>query len=197
MTQQYFSSNPESESREKLIWFDYRGHRIECLTDSGVFSKSGLDEGTQYLLDSIDETLSGEILDLGCGWGAVGTAIGVHWPDTHITFLDINPRALSLAEKNAARHNLRFTAILSDGLCDGSESYDAVLINPPIRAGKKTVYRLFADAAYHLKASGKLWVVIRRQQGAESAVKELKTLFSDVQIISRKKGYWVIVCRQS
>ncbi len=195
MSQQYFDPMPVSESREREITFGYRGRTCRCLTDAGTFSRDGLDMGTYLMLESVDELPPCRVLDLGCGWGPVTVALGQAFPGLEITCLDVNPRALGLAERNAAAHGVRVTAILSDGIGEGTGRFDRVFLNPPIRAGKSTVYRLFRDAAAHLEADGEMRVVIRKQQGAESAVRELKGIFTSVDTLLKKKGYWVIGCR--
>ncbi len=198
MSQQYFDPMPLSESREREITFEYRGKTCRCLTDAGTFSKDGLDEGTRYLLDSMDSLSVCRVLDLGCGWGPVTAAVGRVWPGADLTCADVNSRALSLAERNAERNGVRVRSVLSDGFSalDGEE-YDLILLNPPIRAGKQTVYRLFRESAAHLSPGGELRIVIRRQQGAESALKALRDLFESVETVLKKKGYWVIVCREA
>ena len=70
--------------------------------------------------------------------------------------------------------------------------FDAVVTNPPIRAGKQVIYRMFADAARSLRTGGALYLVIRKQQGAESCVKYLKTLFGSVERLDREAGFWVL-----
>ena len=70
--------------------------------------------------------------------------------------------------------------------------YDAIVTNPPIRAGKQVIYKMFADAAVSLKEEGALYLVIRKQQGAESCVKYLKTLFNIVEKLDKSAGFWVL-----
>ena len=72
--------------------------------------------------------------------------------------------------------------------------FDAIVLNPPIRTGKAVIYAMFADAAAHLSPGGALYIVIRKQQGAESAQKYLGTIYADVERIAREKGYWVLRC---
>ncbi len=74
-------------------------------------------------------------------------------------------------------------------------SYDWILTNPPIRAGKAVVYAFFKQASKHLTQNGKLVVVIRRQQGAASAFKELESLFQDVQCLDLRKGYEILMAQ--
>ena len=196
MSQQYFDPMPVSESRERTVVFDYRGKTCRCLTDAGTFSRDGLDMGTHLLLESVDDLPPCRVLDLGCGWGPVTVALGQAYPGLEITCLDVNPRALGLAERNAAANGVCATSVLSDGIGDGLGRFDRIFLNPPIRAGKSTVYRLFRDAAAHLKKDGELRIVIRRQQGAESALKALREHFGSVDTVLKKKGYWVIRCAE-
>jgi 16S rRNA (guanine1207-N2)-methyltransferase len=74
-------------------------------------------------------------------------------------------------------------------------TFDYIITNPPIRAGKQVIYRLFAQSAAQLNENGELYIVIRKQQGAESAIKYLKTLFDRVDTIEKSGGFWIIRCR--
>ena len=103
MSEHYYTENPTSESRPAEAVFTYRGHELRLITDAGVFSRGELDAGTRILLAALPETIPGNILDLGCGWGPVGICIGLENPVSHITFSDINLRALELAKRNAEK----------------------------------------------------------------------------------------------
>ena len=193
----YYTSAPTSAHKTAYVDMEYRGHALRFETDSGVFSRTELDRGTEVLLDALPETVSGSVLDMGCGWGVIGVAIGKHWPDTVITMADINQRACDLSRKNAAAAGVEATVIESDGYEKVlGHTYDLILQNPPIRAGKAVIYKMFADASVCLHADGELWLVIRKQQGAPSAIAYLKTLFEDVDTVEKKSGFWIIRCRQ-
>ena len=193
----YYTSAPTSAHKTAYVDMEYRGHALRFETDSGVFSRTELDRGTEVLLDALPETVSGSVLDMGCGWGVIGVAIGKHWPDTVITMADINQRACDLSRKNAAAAGVEATVIESDGYEKVlGHTYDLILQNPPIRAGKAVIYKMFADASACLHADGELWLVIRKQQGAPSAITYLKTLFEDVDTVEKKSGFWIIRCRQ-
>ena len=85
-------------------------------------------------------------------------------------------------------------ALLSDGFERVEGMFDAVITNPPIRAGKAVIYKMFEDAKTHLVPGGALYLVIRKQQGAPSALKFLKTLYDRAEVIARDGGYWIIRC---
>ena len=196
-TQQYFAHDPESLSREKAFRLDWKGRSFSFITDNGVFSKGELDTGTAVLLNALPESFSGRLLDLGCGWGPVGVLAGAGWPQARVTMADVNPRALALARRNAEQNGVRAEAVLSNGFDNLEGSFDLIALNPPIRAGKETVYRLFQEAAEHLSPNGALCIVIRKQQGAPSAQKYLSGLFHSVRTIARKGGYHVFQCEGS
>lgn len=192
MSEMYFTKDPSSASRPAECAFDYRGHALVFTTDAGVFSRGELDAGTHLLLDNLP-ALSGDILDLGCGWGPVGIAVAAANADARVVMADINRRAVSLSRGNAKRNGVRAEVLESDGFSACySRHFDAVITNPPIRAGKRVIYALFADAAAHLKPGGALYIVIRRQQGAESCVKYLRTLFASVEALKKSGGFWVL-----
>ena len=162
-------------------------------TDAGVFSKGEVDTGTRLLLEALPEEMSGEILDLGCGWGVIGISIARKWPGTRVTLADVNTRALDLSRENAKRNRAEVTCVESDGMAAlEGKAFDAVVTNPPIRAGKPVIYKMFADAAKSLNPGGALYLVIRKQQGAESCMKYLQTIYGSVEKLDKSGGFWVI-----
>lgn len=192
MNEQYYTAEPTCESRPVSCAFPYRGHGMKFMTDAGVFSKGELDQGTRLLLDALPE-MTGDVLDLGCGWGAIGVSLVKANPGCRVVMADVNRRALQLSRENLARNGVTAECIESDGMAAVlNRTFDAVVTNPPIRAGKQVIYQMFADAASHLNAGGALYLVIRKQQGAESCVKYLKTLFAQVDKLDKSGGFWVL-----
>ena len=196
MTEHYYSEKPGVAHDEREVIYQALGMRFACVTDAGVFSRDGLDMGTRILLEALPE-LHGRILDLGCGWGPVGTALGRRYSDARLVLTDVNSRAAELAARNLAANGVtNATVVQGDGFVAVEGKFDAIVLNPPIRAGKAVIYAMFAEAAAHLNAGGALYIVIRKQQGAESAQKYLSTIYADVERIAREKGYWVLRCAE-
>ena len=191
MSEHYYTKNPESAHEERTIRVNALGNELVFVTDAGVFSRDGLDRGTRVLLEALP-VLSGRILDLGCGWGAVGVALGAKYPDLEIVMTDVNCRAAALARRNAAANRVRAEVLEGDGFDAVSGRFDAIVTNPPIRAGKAVIYGLFDRAREFLSPGGTLYAVIRKQQGAPSALKHLETAYGRVEIIDRSAGYWVL-----
>ena len=197
MTDHYFTPLPQSEHKPARLAFSYRGHALVFDTDSGVFSRLEVDKGSQLLLATLPESMNGRVLDMGCGYGALGLSVAKACPGCRLLLADINERAVALAKANAKANGLRVQALVSDGftaLVD--RRFDFILLNPPIRAGKPVIYGMFADAARCLAPQGELWLVIRKQQGAPSAMEYLRGLFSQVQDVEKKGGYWILRCRR-
>ena len=191
----YFDSNPAIESNVREINFSIYGHSYAYYTDNGVFSKSRIDEGSYIFLKVlIPLRLSGRILDLGCGYGPIGLTLAQTSSEARVDLADINSRALALASRSSERLNLnsRVTFLHSDIFEKIEGPYDSIVVNPPIRAGKIVTYRMYLESKQYLIDGGSLYVVIRRKQGAESAFKYIETVFENVSVLHKEKGYWII-----
>ena len=194
MPEHYYTASPQSAHEERHFRTVFAGRTLEFETDAGVFSKQHIDPGSELLCRSLPPTLGGDVLDMGCGWGAMTVMTLAAHPDVQMTMADVNERALALAVRNVAANGMRAEALLSDGFERVEGMFDAVITNPPIRAGKAVIYRMFEDAKAHLVPGGALVLVIRKQQGAPSALKFLRELYGSAEVIARDGGYWVIRC---
>ena len=190
----YFQNDPNLASNLQKISFDIDGLHMSLWTDNGVFSKSRVDEGSfAFLKVLLPLGLSGKILDLGCGYGTIGLTIAMASPQASITLADINTRALALCEKNAQELGLsqRVTILLSDIYKNIEGQYDSIVVNPPIRAGKRVTYAMYEGAKQRLIDGGSLFIVIRKAQGAPSASKYIEELFGNITLLKRDKGYYI------
>ena len=194
MAEHYYTNNPTSEHEERSFRAVFAGRVLAFDTDAGVFSKQHVDPGSELLCRALPDTLGTRVLDMGCGWGAMTIMTLARFPKAQVTMADVNERALALAVSNVAKNHMEATAILSDGFEKVEGEFDAVITNPPIRAGKAVIYKMFEDAKDHLVSSGALYLVIRKQQGAPSALKFLKELYRKAEVIERDGGYWIIAC---
>lgn len=196
----YFDENPEISSQVREISFTLFDKKYTYYTDNGVFSKTRIDEGTYIFLKVLVPLgLSGRILDLGCGYGPIGLTIAQNSKEARVDLADINLRALALASRSGDRLNLnsRVTFLHSDIYEKIEGPYDSIVVNPPIRAGKVVTYSMYSGARQRLIDGGSLYVVIRKKQGAESAFKYLETVFENVSVLHKEKGYWIIQARKA
>ena len=191
MSEHYYTQNPTSRHDVKRLNITLDGKVLSFDTDAGVFSRGELDAGTELMIKSLPK-LNGTALDLGCGWGALGLFVKARNPGLNITLADINERAVELSRKNALLNNIECEAVCSDGFSGIADTFDVILTNPPIRAGKRVIYDMFLKAREHLSASGALYIVIQTKQGADSALKFLRENYADADIIARGGGFKVI-----
>ena len=194
MTEHYYTSAPTSEHEARHFNHVFAGRVLRFQTDAGVFSKQHIDPGSELLCKALPADLSGRVLDMGCGWGAMTILTLAKCPGCDITMADVNERALELAKENVAANRMQAKALISDGFASIEGEFEAVITNPPIRAGKAVIYKMFEDAKAHLVPGGVLYLVIRKQQGAPSALKFLKELYRKAEVIERDGGYWIIAC---
>lgn len=196
---QYFD-NVEGLAHQNLSFsYEMFGERFTLKSDAGVFSKDGLDDGSRLLLETIAKTdLGTEILDLGCGVGPIGLTLARLDPSRHVTLADVNLRALDCCKENAKSLGVedQVTIIPSDVYSNIATSFSTIVTNPPIRAGKKVTYAMYAGALSHLNEGGSLILVIRKQQGAPSCQRYLETLFASVSVVSQHKGYRILIAKK-
>jgi 16S rRNA (guanine1207-N2)-methyltransferase len=175
--------------------YTLKGNQYLFTSDVGVFSKNEVDFGTRVLLEQFEEPqISGDILDLGCGYGPIGIALADSYRDRNIVMADVNERAIMLAKKNAQNNDVVNVEVIQSDRFSNLEdrSFAAIVTNPPIRAGKKIVHKMFEESKRALHQQGELWVVIQKKQGAPSAKDKLVSLFGSVEVVFRSKGYFVL-----
>lgn len=193
----YYQFDEKIISNEKEIEFNIENTIIKLFTDHGVFSYNELDYGTELLLKTIikyNDFNNKKVIDLGCGYGPIGLYLQKHFhKNINMTMADINPRAIELTKKNALINDLSVNILVSDFFEKVDQhSFDFIISNPPIRIGKQNLFKTYKDSFDRLVDNGSLWIVVRKQQGALSHVEFLKTIYKEVNIINRSKGYFII-----
>ena len=186
---------------DKNLKSEWQEHKINILnksytfiTDHGVFSKQGLDFGTRTLIETIPiNKINGDVLDLGCGYGPIGIIVKDN-TDSNVDMIDINLRSLHLAKMNASKNNVSVNVFESNGYSNVTKKYDYIITNPPIRVGKKILYDLLFGTKEYLKENGELWLVINKNQGAKTVVKDLEKEYN-VEIVKKNKGFYIILAK--
>lgn len=199
MTEHYYSKQPQTKSSPKSWSFNLRGKAFRFTSDIGVFSKSEVDFGSRVLIEAFQEPdIKGHLLDVGCGYGPIGLALASSFTDRHICMIDVNERAVELAQKNADMNQITNITIFQSDLYERvkEQSFAAIVTNPPIRAGKKVVHAIFEEAYHHLLPNGELWVVIQKKQGAPSAKEKLESIFNNVEVVKKSKGYFILKAKK-
>lgn len=188
----YFTDNNDIESQP--VQFIYHYHKYDFLftSDNGVFSKSMIDYGSRVLLDYFEKNHEKSLLDVGCGYGTFGICLKKIYPDLKVDMIDVNNRALDLARLNAKNNNVEVSTYKSYVYENVNDTYDVIVSNPPVRAGKEIVMEILTGAYDKLNQDGSLWVILQKKQGAPSAKKKMIEVFGNCEIVKRDKGYYLL-----
>ncbi|WP_312097473.1 class I SAM-dependent methyltransferase [Niallia sp.] len=199
MTEHYYSRTQNVSSDPNYWKFTLKGNTIRFKTDNGVFSKREVDFGSRLLIETYTlPSIDGDVLDVGCGYGPIGLSVAKTAPERMVHMVDVNLRAIELAKENAQQNGIENVQIYeSDRLLRvKGTKFASILTNPPIRAGKKVVHDIFEQSYERLAVNGELWIVIQKKQGAPSAIARLEELFKEVNIVEKKKGYFIIQAKK-
>ncbi|MGN6446760.1 class I SAM-dependent methyltransferase [Amnibacterium sp.] len=190
----YFSAQPASERRERVIRVVLQGEPFELRTADGVFSSEHLDTGTAVLLASVPPPASeGELLDLGCGWGPIAIAMGRRSPGASVWAVDVNERALTLAAANARLAGVQVKTACPQDIPAGLE-FATIWSNPPIRIGKDALHELLRTWLPRLAPGGEAWLVVAKQLGGDSLQRWIAESFPDLDVsrATTDKGFRVL-----
>ena len=191
MTKMYFAENPDAKHDIHELNVELLGQQLTFLTDAGVFSKKMIDYGSRVLLSVLDFEAGERVLDVGCGYGPLGLTLAKAQGVT-ATMVDINQRALDLAQKNAERNQISAEIFQSNVYEKVSGIFDHIISNPPIRAGKQVVHEVISGSYEHLTEGGDLTLVIQKKQGASSAKSKMEAVFGNCEIVKKDKGYYIL-----
>lgn len=197
--EQYFAHEPATDSdgtsrRELTLAID--GRTLTLLTDRGVFSRNELDAGTRILLDAVPRPpATGNLLDLGCGWGPIASTMAVRSPGATVWAIDVNERARELTRINAQRNGLTNLRTATPDDVPDSVRFDVLWSNPPVRIGKDALHRLLLTWLGRLAPDGEAWLVINRNLGADSLAVWLAGSGYRVDRLTSKRGFRVLRVR--
>lgn len=188
----YFVNDENLVSQVRELIYKYASFSFTFFSDNGVFSKKSIDYGSKLLLETYlkDDTSSKKVLDVGCGYGFIGTVISIV-NGSYVDMVDVNKRAVHLTKRNIKKYNnFKGSVFLSDAYSDVKDTYDVIITNPPIRVGKEKLLSILTGAFDHLKDNGVLYFVIRKDQGALS-IKKILEKDRIVETINKDKGYFI------
>jgi len=186
----YFAQRPSVRSQPREIEAEVRGQHLSFVTDRGVFSYGRVDSGSRLLAEQMKLPADGELLDWGCAWGLLGIVAKRLRPELHVTMVDINERACDLARENLGRNQVEAEVLCGDAEAVlAGRSFDAIVCNPPISAGRAAVLAVMDYAARALRPGGEFWMVAATRKGAKTLARELQARFADVEQVAMRGGF--------
>lgn len=194
---QYFTNNDNLKSERRIINFNYGASCFSFVSDNGVFSKDKIDYGSRLLIDTYLKNKKDikSFLDVGCGYGFISVLLSKILNINGVG-VDINRRALKLAEENAKLNQVSVSFKESNIYEQVEGNFDLIITNPPIRAGKKVVLEILNGAFNHLTNDGELWFVIRKDQGAKTIASKLEKTYK-VELKEKNKGFFIFMAKKN
>lgn len=189
----YFNADPsvpfERESFTCRVW----GHELELVSGAGVFSRGHLDHATGVLFRETEAPAQGQFLDLGCGYGVIGLAIARAVPLSRVIGVEVNERAIALANENARALGVagRFVACLPEQVPTDA-FFDEIWSNPPIRIGKEALHELLLTWLPRLTPEGRMVMVVGKNLGADSLQRWLTEQGWPTRRLASAKGFRVL-----
>ncbi|WP_413627579.1 class I SAM-dependent methyltransferase [Fructilactobacillus vespulae] len=199
MNNYYYTSDPNVKHDEKEWNYTLLNETLRFVSDNGVFSKNTIDYGSRVLINAVNlkDLPAGPILDLGCGYGPIGLFLAKSNSNRQFTMVDVNNLALSLAKRNAEQNQIKNVNIFNSNIYENvTDKFAGIITNPPVRAGKQVVEEMISGSFSHLETNGTLTVVLQKKQGAPSAKKLMQKTFGNVEIVTRDKGYYILLSRK-
>jgi 16S rRNA G1207 methylase RsmC len=193
----YFTADPAVPFIREPVAATVWGHRLSFVSGSGVFARGRLDTGTAVLFRETQPPEGGRVLDLGCGYGVIGLAIATCSPSVVVTGVDVNERAVLLANENAASLGVadRYAATTPGGV-PADATYDEIWSNPPIRIGKQALHDLLLAWFSRLAPGGRAVMVVGKNLGADSLQRWLGEQGYPTERLASAKGFRVLESRR-
>ena len=187
----YYTKKPKSTEITQIIQIKTKKDEFELETNSGLFSKNKLDKGSQVLIENMDLTNSHKVLDIGCGYGTIGISILREKPETELTMIDVNERAIKQTIRNLKKLNLKAKVKQSNLYEKIKDKYDLIISNPPISAGRKLNNELIIKSKEYLNKNGSIQIVCKHRKGGEYLQGKIEEVFGNCEILAKKSGYRV------
>jgi 16S rRNA G1207 methylase RsmC len=193
MDDHYFTADPAAPFQRETFSCEVWGHELTLVSGAGVFSRGHLDHATAVLFRETEPPGQGRFLDLGCGYGVIGLAIATAAPLATVTGVEVNERAIALANENARALGVedRFVACLPDAV-PSDATYDEIWSNPPIRIGKQALHALLLQWLPRLAPGGRAVMVVGKNLGADSLQRWLGEQGYPTTRLSSAKGFRVL-----
>lgn len=165
----YFTAQPASAGEQRTLTVRLAGRQLSVRTAPGIFSPDGLDKGTAVLLREVpDPPTTGDLLDLGCGWGPVALTLALLSPGARVWAVDVNERSLALAQANARSLGAEGVHAVRPEDVPDDVRFAAIWSNPPIRVGKAVLHEMLLTWLPRLEAGGTAYLVVQKNLGSDS-----------------------------
>lgn len=183
----------QSLKRDIVFPAEFRGHALTFRATWGLFSPTAVDEGSRLLIEEMEVKPSDAVLDVGCGYGALGLAAAALAPQGTVHLVDKDFVAVEFAAKNAVLNNLLNAKVYLSNLLSHvpeKQKFDVILSNPPAQGGRELLSILLHDAKVHLNQGGRIYLVT--VSGLKEFIKRnFQEVFGNYEKVRQGKTYTV------
>jgi len=171
------------------------GHDLTFNTTYGLFSPKQIDDGSVLLTRRTSVKRTDHILDIGCGYGALGVSLAKLASEGSVDMVDKDFVAVEYANKNAAQNDVPHAqAFLSNGLSHipADKKYNIIVSNIPAKVGNELLHQIFEDAHKHLTNDGRIIIVCIA--GLRKFIKrKFIEIYGNSKKLDQYKGYAVMM----
>lgn len=182
-------------------WAEYSIDGLTIKTLPGVFSRDGLDAGSQLLLSTLTPHTKGKVLDVGCGAGVLSAALASHSPKVRLTLCDVSAPAVEASRATLAANGLDGEVFASNVFSEVKGRFDMIISNPPFHDGMQTsldaAQTLIRGAVRHLNSGGELGIVANAFLPYPKILDETFGFHDVIAQTGRFKVYRTVMTRQA
>ncbi len=185
----------------QAFWGEYQLDALSIKTLPGVFSRDGLDVGSQLLLSTLTPHTKGKVLDVGCGAGVLATVLASHSPKVRLTLCDVSAPAVEASRATLAANGFEGDVFASNVFSEVSGRFDMIISNPPFHDGLQTsleaAQTLIRGAVRHLNSGGELRIVANAFLPYPAVLDETFGFHEVIAQNGRFKVYRTVMTRQA
>lgn len=196
----YFTADPATPEERRSITVRLAGQDLVLTTARGVYSPDRLDPGTAVLLAGApDPSPTGNLLDIGCGWGPISITLGLRSPGARVWGVDVNHRSLDLARLNATAAGVTNVTFCEPDEVPGDVRFDTIWSNPPIHVGKAALHEILGRWLPRLTEDGVAHLVVQKHLGSDSLQKWINAQDWDLSCtrLSSAKAFRILEVRRT
>ncbi|WP_039057550.1 16S rRNA (guanine(1207)-N(2))-methyltransferase RsmC [Enterobacter sp. Bisph1] len=183
------------------FWGEYALGNLSIKTLPGVFSRDGLDVGSQLLLSTLTPHTKGKVLDVGCGAGVLAAVLASHSPKVRLTLCDVSAPAVEASRATLAANGFEGEVFASNVFSEVSGRFDMIISNPPFHDGLQTsleaAQTLIRGAVRHLNSGGELRIVANAFLPYPAVLDQTFGFHEVIAQTGRFKVYRTVMTRQA
>lgn len=194
----YFDEDPTTESAPRDVQLLLPDVQLQLSTDRGVFGYDRIDGGTKLLLlKAPAPAAAGDLLDIGCGTGAIALTMARRAPAATVWAVDVNERARTLCRTNAERNDIHNVCVCAPDEVPDGVHFSTIWSNPAIRIGKPALHAMLLRWLGRLTPGGEAVLVVHKHLGSDSLQAWLTAQGHPTTRLASSAGYRILhVARQ-